>query len=97
MHVHCSLCFAGLGFLKAAELLIRNGADVNAIGQRGSTPLQRASHQCFEKIAELLIYEKHANVNALDFDRNSALQFAAGRGKSNVQFSNRSSLSFREI
>jgi len=66
---------AGLGRKEIVELLIAEGADVNAENDSGDTPLHWAAMEGHTKVAELLI-TTGADVNAkfyektpLDWDR----------------------------
>ena len=54
--------FIVFGHKEVVELLIDKGADVNAKGKYGRTPLHWAAHQGHWEIAELLI-AKGADVN----------------------------------
>ena len=54
---------AGIGHKKIVELLLANGAEVNAKNDGGVTPLHNAAIQGHKEIVELLI-AKGADVNA---------------------------------
>lgn len=47
------------------QILIANGANVNAADQDGCTPLHCAAHNGHKEIAELLL-DKGANIDAVD-------------------------------
>lgn len=68
-----------VGFEKVAELLIQNGADVNAIGQDGNTALIWCVYNGLETAAELLI-QKGAHVNVAGTDNDTPVIWAANRG-----------------
>ena len=65
------------------ELLLANGADVNAQGGRYGNALQAASQDGHNKIVELLL-EKGANVNAQGGLYGNALQAASQRGHNKI-------------
>lgn len=66
---------AGRGHRGWCELLLQEGAPVNAQDLPGNTPLHRAVENGFLDIAELLIRSK-ADVNARDFNNNTAIHLA---------------------
>ena len=75
------------------EQLIAKGADVNAKGRRGVTPLHKASvgggeilemgHDCFNEVPELLI-AKGANLNAKDEEGLTPLMYAVLEGQKEI-------------
>jgi len=73
------------GNLKAAQSALRNGADVNKVGERDSfrTPLMIAADEGKENLAKLLV-EYGADVNAKDLGGDTALMWAANGGHLNV-------------
>ena len=66
---------AGNGHKQVAELLIANGADVNAKADSW-TPLHSAALTGHKEIVELLIAAKGADVNAKDDDGKTPLNWA---------------------
>jgi len=67
------------GHKKTAEILIRQGADVNAEMRNGETPLHLAAEYGHKEMAQLLI-EQGANVNAKTQTGESPLHRAAANG-----------------
>jgi ankyrin repeat protein len=57
-------------------VLIKEGADVNAVDEDEDTPLHLAAHRGQVEIAKVLI-QNGADVNAVDGDKRTALQIAA--------------------
>lgn len=71
---------ANKGYLKLAEWLISNGAEVNMISDAGITPLHMSARKGCPEIAELLI-SNGANINANEFGIGTPLHEAADAGK----------------
>jgi hypothetical protein len=72
LHLACSQ-----GHWAMVDLLIKNGADVNARTNYGRTPLERAARNGHADIVQLLLFRK-ANVNAATDGGETALLVAAG-------------------
>lgn len=72
------------GRAKIAELLLADGADVNAKDGQGDTPLQVAiAWGGHENVVKVLIAHK-ADINSRDNDGNTPLWSAAARGYTNI-------------
>jgi ankyrin repeat protein len=71
------------GRKQVAELLITEGADVNANARNGFTPLHRAAYQGHKEIAELLI-ANGADVNAKRDNGSTPLHKAAENGQKEI-------------
>ena len=69
------------GHKDVVELLIAKGADVNAKGEYGNTPLHRATSR--KEIAELLI-ANGADINARDYEGDTPLDIALRKGNEDV-------------
>ena len=69
--------------LKVAELLIDNGADVNAQDKFGRTPLQRTTPWNNLPVARLLV-ENGANIELQDEDGLTPLQHAKAKGARDI-------------
>ena len=63
--------------------LIAKGADLNAVGPNGETPLTLAAMNGHKEIAEMLIAEG-IDVNAMDNDGDTALHLAALNGHEKI-------------
>jgi len=74
---------AELGCLDMAELLLKEGADVNAVVSNGRTALYYAAHKGHFEIVKLLL-EYNADVNNKANDGLTVLHYAAGNGKLEV-------------
>lgn len=71
---------SALGFYDIAQLLIENGADVNArSGTCGCSPILYASHNDHIELVKLLVSNK-ANVHEVDFDNDTVLTSPAKNG-----------------
>ncbi|KAL9048620.1 MAG: hypothetical protein Q9162_007628 [Coniocarpon cinnabarinum] len=68
-----------LGYESIVQLLLYEGADVNARGGEYGTALQAASGKGYDKIVQMLL-DKGADVNAQGPGNSSALRAASGRG-----------------
>ena len=68
---------ASVGSREIAELLIAEGADVNAREKGGGTPLHQATYGDHVEVAELLI-ASGANVNAQDDGGYSPMDYSFG-------------------
>ena len=71
------------GYVSIAELLIDNGADVNATTDFGNTPLMEASCRNQIKMVRLLL-AAGAEPSAVDRNGNSALALARGFGHQTI-------------
>lgn len=67
------------GLRSAAQLLISNGAEVNAVGALQKTSLMWAALYGYDEVVRLLI-DNGAQVNAIDDDRSSPLILVALNG-----------------
>jgi len=74
---------AYLGSDQQVALLILDGANVNARGDRGHTPIIIAAIQGHYEICEMLVGSK-ADVNAKDADGVTALMYAAEWGRNEI-------------
>jgi uncharacterized protein len=74
---------ANRGDLAMAKALLDKGADVNAKGAHGETPLMLAAEEGFLGQAKLLL-ERGAKVNAKDNEGRTALMWAATKGHANI-------------
>ena len=73
------LAHAAEGHADQVERLLREGADVDAVGAEGNTALMNAAKYGYVEIAKMLIDAK-ANVNAKDSIEYTALMKAATEG-----------------
>ncbi len=67
------------GVMESATLMIKKGADVNAMDEGGMTALEQAAGANHTELARLLL-DKGAKVNAVDGGGFTALHSAAGNG-----------------
>ena len=70
---------AGQGFLSIVELLVDNGADINALDVVNCTALMHAAKEGHVSVVAYLA-EKGSDINAVDEELYSPLHFAASRG-----------------
>ena len=68
------------GHVDVAKVLLRNGADVNAVQVVKRTALHLASENGHVDVAKLLI-QNGADVNAVDDDEKTALHYVAENGR----------------
>ena len=71
-------CAVQEGHVDVAKVLIKEGADVNAVDEDEDTPLHLAAHRGQVEIAKVLI-QNGADVNAVQNDKLTALQLAASK------------------
>jgi len=71
------------GYTETAELLIRNGTDLNVKDKEGNTALMWAIKNGFTEIAKLLI-EKGTNLNLQGFNNNTALIYAVKNNNTEI-------------
>ena len=74
---------ASNGHIETTELLIANGADVNAKDANGNTPLHNAASNGHDGTTSMLIIER-AHVNAKNTDGLTPLDLAASKGHKKV-------------
>ena len=67
----------------AVEVLLAAGADVNAVGNDGTSALMEASHHGFLKVVRVLVFAG-ADINARDRNGSTALTLACGDGHLDV-------------
>ena len=76
-------CAAIQGYDDAVEVLIRDGADVNAVDECNETPIHCAAENGHVDVAKVLI-QNGADVNAVDENNRTPLHFAAENGHVDV-------------
>ena len=69
--------------MKVVQLLLENGADVNARGGYFGNALQAAAHEHSKKVVQLLL-ENGADVNAQGGIHSTALEAASNRGRDDI-------------
>jgi ankyrin repeat protein len=74
---------ARFGNREVAEVLISNGALIDARSDFDSTPLHEATLQCRKDLVALLL-KKGADVNARDHSNSTPLLIAVGAGKTDI-------------
>jgi len=73
------MCASFVGVRDVVELLLRRGAEVNAMDERGWTPLHFCANKGSPAVASLLL-AAGADAGALDHERKTAGDVAAGAG-----------------
>ena len=77
-------CAAHNGHKEIVELLLKKGANVNAVDQNGCTPLHCAAHNGHKEIVELLL-DTGANVDAVSQAESTALHHAVSAENCQVE------------
>ena len=79
------LCYAAeKGHTEFVKLLIKAGANADAVSKEGNTPLHYAADNGHTEVVKLLINEKRVNVDAVDIEGNTPLHRAADKGRTEV-------------
>ncbi|XP_023933241.1 serine/threonine-protein phosphatase 6 regulatory ankyrin repeat subunit B [Lingula anatina] len=68
---------AGIGFLEGVVLLLKLGADINAVTALGETALRRASRLGYEDVVKYLVTRNNCDLNKAAKDGYTSLEFAS--------------------